>query len=221
MGMHTLAAIAASLGLFGAASTNATLTASHASAINKADDTERLKLGDTIDDFELPTPVSPNDAERVTLTELLKDGPVVLTFFRGSWCPYCRDELSAFQDNIEDFEALGATVLAVSPEVPEKSAELGDTLNTAFFIAHDENNEFAKTLNLAFKLDAQTIQRYKQYGINLRKANGTRIWELPVPATYVIDQDRVIRFVFDDEDYTTRAGVKEILAAVEKAANDG
>ena len=216
--IHTLAAAALTLGSLGILTTSTTT----ALALTEAPDgTERLKVGDTIEDFQIPTPVSPTGSESVSLSELLEDGPVVLTFFRGSWCPYCRNELSAFQDNITAFESLGASVLAVSPEVSQKTTELGDQLSTTFYIARDEDNTLAKSLNLAFKLDARTIQRYKQYGINLRESNGARTWELPVPATYVIDQERVIRFVFDDEDYSERADVKDILAIVEEAASDG
>lgn len=177
---------------------------------------ERLKVGDTIEDFTLPTPFSPNDTSEVTLTTLLESGPVVLTFFRGSWCPYCRDELSDIQDRIDDFAEYGATVLAVSPEVDEKSVELGKELELEFFVAQDENNEFARSLDLTFKLDAKTIKKYRQYGINVADSNGTGKWELPVPATYVIDQDRTIRFVFDNEDYSKRANYKKVLKVVKE-----
>ncbi len=181
---------------------------------------ERLKVGDTIEDFTIPTPFSPDGTTEATLSTLLESGPVVLTFFRGSWCPYCRTELSDIQDRIEDFKELGATILAASPEIDEKSVEMGKDLELDFFVAHDENNELARTLGLTFKLDAKTIKRYRGYNINVADSNGTGTWELPVPATYVIDQDRTIRFVFDDEDYSKRANYKKVLKVVKEIVSD-
>jgi len=175
-----------------------------------------LKVGDTIKDFTITTPLSPAGTEEVTLSTLLESGPVVLTFFRGSWCPYCRGELSAIQDNLEKFEALGAAVLAISPEMDEKSIELGSELELGFYIGHDENNELARKLGLTFKLDAQTIKKYKGYDINVPKANGTRKWELPIPATYVIDQDSTVKFAFDDENYSKRANYKKVLKVIKE-----
>jgi len=184
--------------------------------LNQPEQTSLLKVGDSIDDFSIPTPYSPMDTEDITLSTLLKDGPVVLTFFRGSWCPYCRGELSDIQDRIDDFTQLGATVLAISPELNEKSAELGDELKLDYYIGHDENNELARSLGLTFKLDATTIKKYRQYKINVPDSNGTKKWELPIPATYVIDQDMTVRFVFDDENYSKRANYKKVLKVIKE-----
>lgn len=177
-----------------------------------------LKLGDSIKNFTIATPLSPTASESVDLSTLVADGPVVMTFFRGSWCPYCRTELSDIQDNIEKFSDLGATVIAISPEIDEKSMEMGSELELGFYIGHDENNELARSLGLTFRLDAKTIKRYKEYGINLPRANGTNKWELPIPATYVIDQDMTVRFVYDDEDYSKRANHKDVLKTVKEIA---
>ena len=179
-----------------------------------------LKVGDTIENFTIPTPLSPDGVESVDLSTLLAEGPVVLTFFRGSWCPYCRSELSDIQDRLEDFEELGATVLAVSPEIDEKGIEMGKELELGFYIGHDENNELARSLGLTFKLDAKTIKKYREYGIDVPDANGTRKWELPIPATYVIDTDSTIKFVFDDEDYSKRANYKKVLKVLKEITAD-
>jgi peroxiredoxin len=181
---------------------------------------ELLVVGDTIEDFTIPTPISPSGSEEVTLSELLKDGPVVLTFFRGSWCSYCRGELSGIQDRIEDFEALGATVLAISPEVDDRSAEMGKELELGFYIGHDENNELARSLGLTFKLDSKTIKKYREYKIDVPDSNGTRKWELPIPATYVIAQDMTVQFVYDDENYSKRADYKKVLKVVEQLTEE-
>ncbi|MFK7759384.1 MAG: peroxiredoxin-like family protein [Phycisphaerales bacterium] len=217
--MHTLLTITAVASLMGSAQLNAELSSSansesSAETTTQLMDIERLKVGDTFADFTIPTPVSPTDSDELQLSTMLESGPVVVTFFRGSWCPYCRNELSDIQDNIKKFQDLGATIIAVSPELPEKSEELNEKLDLGFYVAHDENNDFARSLGLTFKLDAKTIKKYREYNINLPKANGTRKWELPVPATYVISQDSTVAYVYDNEDYSKRASHKEILAAL-------
>jgi peroxiredoxin len=186
------------------------------SSLNTSDAPELLIVGDTIEDFTITTPFSPTGSSEVTLSTLLEDGPVILTFFRGSWCPYCRGELSDIQDRIGDLNELGATVLAISPELNEKSTELGEELELDFYIGHDENNDLARSLGLTFKLDGKTIKKYHQYNINVPDSNGTKKWELPIPATYVIDQDMTVRFVFDDENYSKRANYKKVLKVVEE-----
>ena len=171
----------------------------------------RLIVGNTIQDFTIPTPISNDGLTETTLSELVANGPVVLTFFRGSWCPYCRGELTEIQDRLDDFKELGVSVLAISPEVDEESIRLGKELELGFSIGHDENNELARSLGLTFKLDAKTIKQYRKYGIDVPESNGTKTWELPVPATYVIDQDMKVQFVFDDENYSKRADYKKVL----------
>jgi len=187
---------------------------------NADDQIELLKVGDTIEDFTVPTPMSPNGEEEVTLSELLKDGPVVVTFFRGSWCPYCRTELSEIQDRIEKFEALDASVIAISPEVDEKSIEMSKELDLGFYIGHDQNNELARSLGLTFTLDEKTIEKYQEYKFIIPESNGTDKWELPIPATYVIDQDMTVKFVFDDKNHRKRADYKDVLKVVEKLAEE-
>lgn len=220
--MNTLITlIAGSTILFTPLGWSSSNSSSESSSLVSDAKTDRLKIGDTIEDFTLSTPYSPNGSEEQTLSSLLESGPVVLTFFRGSWCPYCRNELSDIQDRIDDFTKYGATVIAVSPEVDERSVELGKELELDFFVAQDHNNDFARSLGLTFKLDGKTIKKYREYGINVADSNGTRKWELPVPATYVIDQDRTVRFVFDDEDYSKRANYKEVLNVIVEITEDG
>tara|TARA_R110000868_G_scaffold241497_3_gene496732 strand:- start:454030 stop:454704 length:675 start_codon:yes stop_codon:yes gene_type:complete len=195
-------------------------TVLHEATSMNTDPIEHLKVGDTFKDFTISTPVSPTGAEEVNLSDLLKDGPVVVTFFRGSWCPYCRGELSDIQDRIEDFEALGASVIAISPEVDEKSIELSRELDIGFYIGHDQNNELARSLGLTFTLDAKTIEKYQEYKFIIPEANGTDKWELPIPATYVIDQDMTVKFVFDDTNHRKRADYKDVLKVVEELAKE-
>lgn len=197
------------------------LTTTEATSLNTQQmEPKLIKVGDTIKDFTLPTQYAPNGETQVAMSTLLKDGPVIVTFFRGSWCPYCRDELSDIQDNLEKFDKLGAKVIAISPEISEDGSEMAEKLDLGFFVAHDENNELARSLGLTFKLDAKTIKKYREYKIDVPESNGTRKWELPIPATYIIDQDSVVRYVFDDEDYSKRASTKKLLKVVEEIQSD-
>ncbi len=166
-----------------------------------------LELGEKMIDFQI------DDASGgiITLSELLKDGPVVLTFYRGSWCPYCVTELSSIQKRLKKISKAGAQVLAIAPETPSETADLTEQKKLGFLFGTDQDNELATRLGLSFKLDGKTIKRYRQYGIDVPESNGTKSWELPVPATYVIDTDRTIRLAYVDEDYTKRADYDQVI----------
>lgn len=138
------------------------------------------------------------------LSKLLEQGPVVINFFRGSWCPYCIGELTAVQKHLGDITSAGATVLAISPEKPSKTADLMKQKSLGFLFGTDDENALARKLALSFELDAKTIKRYKRYGIDLNEANNSQKWELPIPATYVIDTDGTVAWAFVDEDYSKR-----------------
>lgn len=176
-----------------------------------------LKVGEKMANFEIENAAGGT----ISLDELLESGPVVLTFYRGSWCPYCRGELSSIQARLDKITKAGGTVLAISPETPEKTADLTEQKELGFTFGTDHNNELAKQLALAFKLDAQTIKKYKQFGIDVPESNDTKKWELPVPATYVIDTDHSIKFAFVDENYTNRADYDKVLDVLKELQEDG
>ena len=157
----------------------------------------------------------------IVLDKLLEDGPVVLTFYRGSWCPYCIGELSSIQDRLTKITDAGGSVLAISPETPAETADLAQQKKLGFLFGTDQDNTLAKQLALAFKLDAKTIKLYRQYGIDVPESNDTKKWELPIPATYVIDTDRTIRFAYVEEDYTKRADYNKVIKVLKDLQNDG
>ncbi|MDF1808391.1 MAG: peroxiredoxin-like family protein [Phycisphaerales bacterium] len=180
---------------------------------------EPLQLGDKISNFEIENAMG----GKIQLDTLLADGPVVLTFYRGSWCPYCRNELSAVQTRLSKITKAGGTVLAISPEVPEKTADLAEQKELGFLFGADHDNALAKQLALSFKLDAKTIKKYREYGIDLPESNDSKKWELPIPATYVIDTDHTIRFAFVEEDYSKRAkydDVVDVLKEIQSESED-
>jgi peroxiredoxin len=129
-------------------------------------------------------------------------------------------ELTAIQKQLSKITETGATVLAISPEVPSETADLVEQKKLGFLFGTDHDNELATRLALSFKLDAKTIKRYKEYGIDLPKSNDSKVWQLPVPATYIIDTDGTITFAYVDEDYSKRADYKKVVKQLQ-ALQDG
>ena len=156
------------------------------------------------------------DREEVQLSEILEGGPVVLTFYRGGWCPYCNVALSGWAGRISELESAGARFIAISPERPEDAAKTFDKSGGGYEIYVDSTGEIARRFLVAFELSAETQKLYKGYGIDLEKANEDGRWELPAPATFVIDGDGVVRWKHATWDYRAddRADVDEVLAQV-------
>lgn len=176
----------------------------------EAAETTALSVGAEAPDFTLPTA----SGDRVRLGEALAEGPVVLTFYRGAWCPYCNQSLRQFQEALPLIEAAGARLVAISPQTPDGSLEMEQAQSLTFPVLSDIGNEVSRDYGLVFEVGEDVRDRYRTSGIDLAEANGTEAWELPVPATYVIDQDGTIRFAFIEADYTQRASPRDVLDAL-------
>lgn len=168
---------------------------------------EGLKVGDMAPEFT----GKDQQGKKFTLTEALKKGDVVMLFYRGQWCPYCKKQLSHFADSLKLLTAKGATVLAITPETEENVKKTIDKTNSNFQIIEDKGLAIMKAYKVNFEVDDKTVTRYKGYGIEFDKANGENGANLPVPATYIIGKDRKIKFVFFNTDYKKRASVQDIL----------
>ncbi|MEM9374292.1 MAG: peroxiredoxin-like family protein [Planctomycetota bacterium] len=166
-----------------------------------------LSKGEIIPDFMLLNA----EGSEITLSKALESGPVVLTFFRGKWCPYCVKALESLETSVSSVNELGATVYAISPQTLENTVDLREQTGLSYELLVDHDNGLAERLGLMFELDPKTVERYRQYGIDLPDANGTDAWELPIPATYVIDSSREVRYAWTNEDYSRRAPVSRIL----------
>tara|TARA_R110002073_G_scaffold239285_1_gene400632 strand:- start:144470 stop:145135 length:666 start_codon:yes stop_codon:yes gene_type:complete len=173
-----------------------------------------LQLGDIMPNFVIDNAAGGTHE----LETLLEDGPVLLTFYRGSWCPYCITELSSVQKRLDKITDTGAKVLAISPEIPTDTTDLVKQKDYGFLFGTDHDNKLAKQLALSFKLDPKTIKKYREYGIDLPESNDSKKWELPIPATYVIDTDGTIKYAFVEEDYKKRADYDKVLDTLREMA---
>ena len=169
-----------------------------------------LGVGEAAPDFTLPD----IDGAPTRLSTLLARGPVVLTFYRGAWCPYCNTQLRDYQQHLAEIDASGASLVAISPQVPDSSTAMQERNELSFPVLSDVGNVVSREYGIVFQVDDDTRERYEAVGIDLAKANGTDAWELPVPATYVIGTDGIVRAAFVEADYTQRASVRQILSAL-------
>ena len=168
------------------------------------------KVGDRLPDFELPDATG----KTVKISELLTSGPVVISFYRGGWCPYCNLELRALQQALPEFQKYNAQLIAISPETPDNSLSTQEKNELEFAVLSDVDNIVAKKLGLVFELSEALRPIYKNFGIDVAAHNGNEKYELPMPATYVVDTDGIIRYAFVSEDYIERAEPSDILAAI-------
>lgn len=170
-----------------------------------------LGVGDRAPRFTLPSA----GGASVALDDLLAAGPVVLTFYRGAWCPYCNLALRALQEHLDAFTARGARLVAVSPQVPDESLSLVEKHQLGFEVLSDLGSDVAKQFGIAFDLSDELGALYDRFGFELQRVNGGHARTLPLPATYVLDREGVIRWAFVDTDYTVRAEPADILAALD------
>ncbi len=166
-----------------------------------------LKRGDKMPSFSLPNA----NNETVSSDTLLSKGPLVVNFYRGGWCPYCNLELGAFQEALPEIIDLGAQVVAISPNLPDKSLSSIEKYSLTFEVLSDIGNKISRQFGLVFTLDAQLQPLYKQFGIDISVFNGDESYELPIPATYVVNSDGIIKLAFVDADYTKRLDPNEVI----------
>ncbi|WP_326602261.1 peroxiredoxin-like family protein [Streptomyces sp. NBC_01800] len=170
-----------------------------------------VTVGKQAPDFTLPSAVG----ETVTLKGLLAQGPVVLTFYRGAWCPYCNIALRSLQEHHAAITERGAQLIAISPQIPDESLALTEKHTLAFEVLSDIGSAVAKAYGLAFDLPDDLAAAYDKLGLDLQHVNGGHARTLPLPATYVIGIDGTIQWAFVNSDYTTRAEPTDILAALD------
>ncbi len=166
-----------------------------------------LRAGDPAPMFELPDA----HGNAVALADLLAEGPVVLSFYRGSWCPFCNLEVRALQAALADAKTMGVSLVAVSPNLPDVSLDLVDQAQLTFPVLSDVGSEVAAAFNLVYEMVPEQVEYYRNHDRDLAAMNGNERWLLPVPATYVIDRSGVIQYDFVDLNHRVRAEPFEVI----------
>lgn len=172
-----------------------------------------VKIDTKAPNFELPNAQN----KIISLESLVKEGPVVVTFYRGSWCPYCNIQLKAMQSRLADIHALGAKLVAISPQVPDDSLSKDDISKMDFIVLSDQNASVASQYGVAWKIPEFLTDHMKvDRGLDLESINNGNADILPIPATYVIGKDGIITWRQLDVDYRTRAEPEDIIDALKK-----
>ncbi len=175
-------------------------------------DKNAKKAGDKIPDFTLPN----SRGEDVAVSDLLKKGPLVISFYRGAWCPYCNLEFKALNDAYPAIREYGAELIAISPNLREKTAQFAAENPFQFDLLSDEGNRVAGEFGLVFTLPDELRPIYEQFGINIPDYNGPDNYDIPIPATYVVNTDGSIVHAYVNPDYTQRMEPDEIVSILQK-----
>ncbi|APA63017.1 peroxiredoxin-like family protein [Maribacter sp. 1_2014MBL_MicDiv] len=170
-----------------------------------------LKVGEQAPDFELPDALG----NQIKLSGLLENGAVVVTFYRGSWCPYCNLQLRALQAKLPEIQSLGATLVAISPEVPDASMTKNEISEMDFTVLSDQDAKVASKYGVAwevpeFLLDHMRVDR----NLDLKQINNGNGTVLPIPATFIVGTDGAIQWSYVNVDYRTRSEPDEIVEAL-------
>lgn len=173
-----------------------------------------LKAGDRAPSFSLEA----QDGSAVSSADLLAHGPLVVSFYRGVWCPYCNMELQALEAARSDFEAAGASLVAISPQNRVNSRKSVRENTLGFPILSDAGNAVAAAFGLRFALPGYLVDLYKSLGNQLPAFNGDDSWTLPMPGRFVIGSDGLIVYAEVNPDYTRRPEPADMLPAIQRAA---
>jgi peroxiredoxin len=152
------------------------------------------------------------------LTAHLADRPAIITFYRGGWCPYCNLELRAYQAILTEIDAAGASLIAISPEVPDNTLTTSEKNELAFPVLSDAGSALASALGIRFALSAALRPLYQAAGHPLPEQNGDGTWSLPMPATFVVAAGGRIAAAFIDPDYRNRTDPAEAITALRTLA---
>lgn len=174
---------------------------------------DAINIGQTAPGFELPNAVG----ESISLDALLTKGPVVLTFYRGGWCPYCNLQFRALQARLADIDALGATLVAISPQVPDGSMTQDEISTMDFVVLSDQDAKIASQYGIAWEVPEFLLEHMRvDRNLNLEAINNGNGSVLPIPATFVLDRDGVVTWRYVDVDYRTRSEPDDIIKALQK-----
>jgi peroxiredoxin len=169
-----------------------------------------LSAGAKAPAFEL----NDHDGKLISSTEFLAKGKLVLCFFRGRWCPFCVGQLEAMNLIASDILKAGASLAAISPQTVQQSSFMHDQHKLRFPLLSDAANKVARQFGLTYRVPGLQEAVYRRAFVNLPFTNGDESWELPIPATYVLDRDGTVRYASANEDYTERPEPNDIVLAL-------
>ncbi len=170
-----------------------------------------LITGSTAPDFTLPNATG----TELTFSEQLKNGPIVLSFYRGGWCPFCNLEFAALNSILPQIKSLGASLIGISPETADASLSTAEKHQLQFEILSDSDNKIASQFGLVMTIPERMRPHYLSWGFDLPAVNGNDSFQLPVPATYIISPDGRIAAHYVNKDYTQRMEPEDIITALE------
>ncbi len=174
---------------------------------------DAVAVGDVLSDFTLPDATGRD----VSLSELVAEGPVVLVFYRGGWCPYCNLALHQYQSElVPRLPSYGATLAAISPQNADESLTTAEKHGLQFVVLSDAGARVARQLGIGFEPADDVLEAQRALGLDIRDGNADGSPELPMPTVLIVDSDRTVQFADVQADYTSRTEVSEILAALER-----
>ncbi len=168
-----------------------------------------LPVGAKAPEFELPD----HDGKTVSSFDLLTKGPLVLCFIRGRWCPFCVGQMDAMNLILPQIQQAGASLVAISPQTVKQSFFMHDQHKLRFPLLSDACNRLARQFGLTYRVPPLQEALYRRAFVNLPFTNGDESWELPIPATYILDRDGTVLYASANEDYTQRPEPSEIVSA--------
>lgn len=169
------------------------------------------QIGATAPSFNLPN----EQNELISSVDLLKQGPLIISFFRGDWCAFCNLELRALQRSLADFQKFGASLVGISPQTVAYAHMMGDRRNVEYEVLSDSGNKIANEYGLMFTMSEALRNVYKTFGVDIAQINNNPTSaDVPVPATFVVNTDGRISYRFVDADYTKRAEPSAIIASL-------
>lgn len=175
-----------------------------------------LPIGVSAPAFELPD----HDGKMVSSSGLLAKGRLVLCFIRGRWCPFCVGQMEAMNLILPQIVEAGATLVAISPQTVKQSFFMHDQHKLRFPLLSDAGNKVARQFGLTYRVPEPQEAVYRRAFVNLPFTNGDESWELPIPATYIVDRDGTVLYASANEDYTERPEPAEIMRTLQKSIRD-
>jgi peroxiredoxin len=175
---------------------------------------QAVGVGEALPEFRLPSIAG----TAVDSRALLARGPLAISFYRGGWCPYCNIELRALQGRLTEIEALGASLVAISPELPDRAAMTAGSNALTFPVLVDRDNQVARLFRLTHQIAPEVVRYQLGNGNDVAAYNGADVAEVPLPATYVASTDGIVQYAFVDADYTRRADPDILLGALRDLA---